>query len=372
MDNFKNEVVDFLKNSTEEISEKTATIGFDAFVDKIVRPVKFKDPEGKYVFFNDIGEFGNHIVSKSGKSCGIELFERMTKLGGNAPIFSNSLGELGVNVKCIAPLGFPVIDSIFQELSHNVKLYTVGNPGYTNAVEFNDGKIMLSERASHHKLEWSDIKKIVSINHLVDYFTKCSLVGMVNWNAIDHFNEIFEGILRDILRGHAPIKGTSCFIDLADISEQSPENITTGLKLVSEFNDYYTVILGLNENEALLVYKAVFPKQEIPELKEVGNRLYSVLNIDKLVIHTLKDSLAWDKDGTAEIPSLFVNVPKLSTGGGDNFNGGLCFGFLLGLDIKSSMLIANAVSGYYVRNGHSPNIENLIDTINSWDELIEY
>ena len=55
-----------------------------------------------------------------------------------------------------------------------------------------------------------------------------------------------------------------------------------------------------------------------------------------------------------QVDSMFIKKPKLSTGGGDNFNAGLCFGQLAGLDFEESLYCANGTSGYYVRNAQSP------------------
>ena len=54
-----------------------------------------------------------------------------------------------------------------------------------------------------------------------------------------------------------------------------------------------------------------------------------------------------------------VEAPKISTGGGDNFNAGFCLGQLLGLGYRDSMLLGMAVSGYYVENGKSPSAQEL-------------
>ncbi len=49
------------------------------------------------------------------------------------------------------------------------------------------------------------------------------------------------------------------------------------------------------------------------------------------------------------------------TGGGDNFNAGFCYAQLNKLDLYQSLLVANAVSGYYVKTGISLNAEQLKD-----------
>lgn len=367
----RQKVINFLKENREVINTKEATVGIDAFIDKIVRVVHTKTDKDEYIFFNDIAQFGNHLVTKAGKSCGIEINERFTKLGGNAPIMANALGALSVNVNCIGALGYPEIDPVFKELSDNCKLFTIGNPGYTTALEFNDGKIMLSQRDYLHKLNWKAVKEVLDVEALKAFFNRSTLVGLVNWNGMIHFNEIFRGILDEVLEGHVPSKSQIVFFDLADFSERSREDIVEAVNLINEFNKHFKVILGLNENEAILMYNALFPERENMDLIPLGQYIYDNLKVDSLVIHTLTSSIAYEGSSIVQAPSLFVKQPKLSTGGGDNFNAGLCFGHIIGLDMEGALYTANATSGYYVRNAKSPSVDNLIETLENWDELIE-
>ena len=371
MKEIRQSTAETLKERKNLLEVKKTTIGIDAFIDKIMRVVHSKDDDKGYSFFNDIAQFGRHITSKSGMSCGIEICERFTKLGGNAPIMANALGFLGAKVNCVGALGYPDIDPIFKDLSPNCSLYSIGNPGYTTALEFNDGKIMLSQRDYLHQIHWKTLKVIVGLDKLTEFFTTSDLIGLVNWNGMINFNEIFRGILDEIYKGTTPNKERVVFFDMADFSERSLEDICQAVELINEFNNYTSVVFGLNENEAILLFKALFPEKEVPELKDLGQYMYENLKVDYLVIHTLTDSLAWSKNEYAEVPSLYVKKPKLSTGGGDNFNAGLCLGFLLGLDLSGALYAANGTSGYYVRNAQSPTIDDLISTLENWDNMIE-
>lgn len=371
MNEIRQKTVKMLNERKELLEVKKTTIGIDAFIDKIVRVVHSKDEEQNYFFFNDIAQFGKHITSKSGMSCGIEICERFTKLGGNSPIMSNAMGSLGAKVNCISALGYPEIDPVFKELSSNCNLFSIGNPGYTTALEFDDGKIMLSQRDYLNKITWQTLKDVIGLDKLKEFFTSSNLIGLVNWTGMLNFNEIYRGILDEIFNCTPANKERIIFFDMADFSERTHKDVNEAVKLINEFNNYSSVVFGLNENEAILLFKALFPDKEVPSLKELGTYMYDNLKVDYLVVHTLTDSLAWGKGEFAQTPSLYVKKPKLSTGGGDNFNAGLCFGFLLGLDLDGALYTANATSGYYVRNAKSPTFDDLVETIEKWDELIE-
>jgi sugar/nucleoside kinase (ribokinase family) len=371
MESSRKKVISYLTDCKATLSSKEVTIGLDAFIDKIVRVVQDTTENGENIYFSHIAHLGNHLISKSGMSCGIEICERFTKLGGNAPIMAHAIGSLDVSVNCIGALGYPEIDPIFKNLSSNCNLLTIGNPGFTTALEFDDGKIMLSQRDYLHKINWNTLKEMLGLSKIKTLFNNSNLIGLVNWNGMINFNDIFKGIQEEILVAHKPNKEQILFFDLADFSARAKEDISEAIKCINEFSKHYKVILGLNENECKLLYNSLYPEENFENLMEIGQYLYENNTFDALVVHTLTRAIAWNKDCIYEAPSLFVNKPKLSTGGGDNFNAGLCFGQLIGLDFEGSLYTANATSGYYVRNAKSPTVDNLIDTLIQWDDLIE-
>ena len=371
IENQKQRIINFLETNKDSFKTKECTIGIDSAVDKIVRLVKNKSQDNEKVFFHKMSEFGSHIIEKSGKSCGVEIAESFTKLGGNAPIMSNALGILNVKVNCVSPLGFPEMEPVFKELSDNCTLYSIGNPAYTTAIEFDDGKIMLGQVEYLDKIDWNTLKDILGLDVIKRFFLQSDLIGLVNWSCMINLNNIFNGILDEVLVNHNVNKSQIIFFDVSDFSKRSNKDICEALELINKFNKYYKVILGLNENEAILLYKALFNKSEPTDLSKLGQTIYDYLSIDTLVVHTLTNSIAFEHSKIVEVPSLFVQEPKLSTGGGDNFNVGLCFGQLVGLNMEDSLYTANATSGYYVRNAQSPSIEQLIETLENWDDLME-
>lgn len=87
--------------------------------------------------------------------------------------------------------------------------------------------------------------------------------------------------------------------------------------------------------------------------------------------------IAINADGVRQQKGKVIRAPKITTGGGDNFNAGFCFGTLLGFEIADSALLGMAVSGYYVKNGRSPSAAELREYLSEWKtngstELAEY
>ncbi|HBF35758.1 MAG TPA: hypothetical protein DDW50_00370 [Firmicutes bacterium] len=162
-----------IKSNQMVLSKRQACIGFDGFIDSIIRVVKQKTPDKKLRYFDTIEEFGSFLISQSGQSCSIELKEHLCKMGGNMPIFSNALGSLGISVTCIGALGYPQVHPLFEPMKKNhCTLYTVSDPGLTSALEFDDGKVMLIRIEALDNLTWEWIQNVVGLRSIGELFYK--------------------------------------------------------------------------------------------------------------------------------------------------------------------------------------------------------
>jgi hypothetical protein len=352
-------IVTRLQNCAHIPCSKTVTLGFDGFLDCIMRVVKNKTNQDEYDFFSSMEEFGSYIIGKSGKSCNIELKEQVTKIGGNMPILANAMGKLGFRVNCVGAMGYPKLKEQFSMISENCTLISVAEPGYTNALEFDDGKVLLAKMENLEQITWKSIIEIVGLDRLRGLFAESQLIGMLNWSEIEHSSDLWDGILNEIIPFNAPKKEQFLLFDICDCSKRNKVSISYALKQIERFAEHYTVILSMNENESRLVYQTLYDDKLCDDLECIGKRIYSRINIDILVVHPIKYSIAWDKNGMHKVDGIFIKNPKLSTGGGDNFNAGFCTGLLLKLDMPSTLLLANAMSSYYVKHGHSPDMEQL-------------
>jgi sugar/nucleoside kinase (ribokinase family) len=84
------------------------------------------------------------------------------------------------------------------------------------------------------------------------------------------------------------------------------------------------------------------------------------MTIDCLLVHSNREALAITKNDLIAVESFFVPTPAISTGAGDHFNAGYNAGKLLGLDLKSCLLLGHGVSGHYVRFANSPSLAHVI------------
>ena len=340
-----------------------AFLGFDACIDNIVRIVKERDENNEAQYYANSRQFGEFLISRENRSCGIELRTQQSKIGGNMVITGNALGKLGIESECIGTFGFPDILPIFRSMSENCTLYTIGETITTSALEFNDAKVMMFDPGPYDQLDWTGILKLMGEDRIRQLISSKQLVVFLNWSEIENSTQIWEGILTKIM----PTVSASTvkpyfFTDFSDCSRRSKQEIRLAMELVGRFRKYFKVIVSLNQNEAEIIACALdLAKSNSDE--EFIKELFIASMADELVIHRTKDALAYDGFLVERFDTFYCKEPTILTGGGDNFNAGYCLAKLCGFDLFQSLIVANAVSGYYVRSGMSPSAHNLIEFI---------
>lgn len=337
-------------------------LGFDGFVDTIIKLVHHRS-EGTNVYFDSVKEWGEYITERVGKSFTIELNNMTVKLGGNMPIMANALANLGLNVNCIGAMGYPSIHAAFDQMSGRCHLMSYAVPGLTQALEFKDGKIMLGNVEELNHSDWSVLKERVGLDTLIKAAESSALVGMLNWGELEKSTSVWKGFLHEVLPACKHVN-LIIFADLSDCSKRSHEEIKEILLLLQESSSHGKVILSLNLNEAHTLHKVIYSKPTAEnDLVKLGETLLQKLELNMLLLHNRKEAVAVTREKSARRPSLFVESPKLLTGAGDNFNAGFCLGQLLDLDLDDSLVLAHTVSNYYIENGSSPTVDNLLDRI---------
>lgn len=359
-------------NESENRLKSNVFIGLDGFLDRIIRPVK-KQNGNILQFYETITDFSNACADASGVSAQFELFTQESKFGGNAPIFAKALSELGENITCMGNFGSREIHPAFHEVDSSCKLISLGEPAETVALEFDDGKLILSELSPLKKLNWSLIKEKVGLNRLINNFASCKLIALVDWCNLVNGTEIWMGVLNDVVT-ELPAATRYFFFDLADPSKKSADDIKEILGIISSFRKFGSVIIGMNQNETVKIYKALVGKKDIDKvsskLEEICHELFNLIDVDIMFSHPIDRCIVTTSKGETSIAGRLVKKPKISTGGGDNFNSGCCFGLLNDFSLEESAILGMSNSGAYVQNGFSPSKTDLIGYIKQWNNEI--
>jgi hypothetical protein len=348
-----------IKSRFSGLSSKSITVGFDGFIDIVVKVIRQKSPESS-TYFESAQELGQYMIEKEGKNFSIELEEQTTKLGGNVPITANALGRLGPLVSCVGSLGHPLIHPVFKQMPSNCHLYSFADPGASNVLEFQKGKMMLAEMKLLNEIKWEFIKETIGTKKLNELFRKSDLIALLNWSELDNSTAIWKGLIKDIMPRIPPKKRPIGFFDLSDCSRRSTNSILEALELIKSFSAYCDVVLSLNLNEATIIYSTLTKNKDSASESIMSEAIYDSLNINTVVIHHSTLAIAHNKTGSFTATSFPVNNPVISTGAGDNFNAGFCAGMLMDLDTQTSMVIGHATSSLYMQSGQSPTANELL------------
>lgn len=355
-------MMETLQKRFHSLPNKTVTLGFDGFIDSLVRVVLNKDHQQPTSYFESIQSFGNYIVEKGGKNFSLELEEITTRIGGNMPLMANALAHLGLSVSCVGSLGYPTVHPAFQQMPPNCHLYSFANPGTSKVLEFATGKIMMAEMGTLNQVSWEFIRDRIGIDVFLDLFSKSDMIALLNWSEMDNSTEIWKGLLRDVLPKSTSKKRPAGFFDLSDCSKRTHESIKEAMDLIRAFSRYWDVALSLNRNEAGIIH-SVLTKENSDNLQpdEICKNIFDAMQIDTVVIHGSSEAVAWNREGVHKQKSFYITAPAISVGSGDNFNAGFCMGRLLDLDMQTSLAFGHATSCLYMQAAQSPDVIRLIE-----------
>jgi sugar/nucleoside kinase (ribokinase family) len=339
----------------------SAFVGLDGFVDEILHVVDKRESAEVYSRLPTIAQLAARLAAAAGKSTNIELVNQITKLGGNGPIMANALASFGIKVTYLGVLGYPTLHPVFEDFAKRAEVYSISNPGTTDALEFEDGKIMVGKHTTLKEVTWELIQARFGRDRFAQKFGGSDLVGFVNWTMLSYMSDLWESLLQEICPS---MKGPRrlIFFDLADPEKRTRADILHALDLIGRFQQYFDVILGLNEKEAHEIGEVfgLRPASATPEaLVEFSLLLAKNLKAGTLVVHPVSYALAVSQGQAAMMEGPFTPKPKITTGAGDHFNSGFCLGRLLGLDNAMSLLTGVTTSGYYVRTAQSPSIAQI-------------
>lgn len=349
-----------LESAEEKVKKTRVLVGLDGFVDSIIRVVDKRHSQDKFDPILTIDSLSKRIAKAAGKSANIELVVERQKLGGNGPIMANALVTYGAKVRYIGNLGHPKIHRVFAEFATKCDAISVAEPSYTDALEFDDGKVMLTRPKALLDLTWKNLKQKIGEDKLLKYFQDADFIALTNWTQIPFMSDIWVEIQKSIAPKLTGEKRT-IFFDLADPEKRTPEDVKRGLELIAAFEKYFHAILGLNESEARQIagVLSIARAGKGAGLAELAAQIREKLKISVVVIHPREYAVAADPDGETMVDGPFCAKPLISTGAGDHFNAGFSLGRILGGDLEASLQIGVATSGFYVRTAKSPMLADL-------------
>ncbi len=352
-------------------------IGLDGFVDEIIHIVDKRQSYDSFTRLATIAEFGGRISRAAGLSTNIEMVPVQMKLGGNGPILSNALIEYGVHLTYVGAVGKPDIHPVFKDMAAKAAaVYSLTEPAHTDALEFEDGKLMLGKHSVLKELSWDAFKDgCGGAEGIAEKINATHLFGMENWTMLPLMSDIWQGLIDEVfplMAERSEAEKPLAFFDLADPEKRTKEDILRAMKLIGRFEEKFRAVLGLNEKELYEIARVfeVEADESLPageKLRAAVTSVYKHLNIYCLVVHPTKSACCVIGGEYSHMDGPFCAKPVLTTGAGDNFNAGFCLGMALGLSPTDALTLGVSTSGFYVRNAKSPTFEEVIGFVRDWD-----
>ncbi len=355
-----------------------AFVGFDGFLDEIIRVVRTRQSmaDDDFEAIATIPEFAARCASAAGKSTNIELSVREQRFGGNGPLMGGGLASLGMPTTYCGAIGKSQdapgeVHPLWQGFADRCeRVIPVGPPAHTDALEFEDGKIMLGKPRAVQDVTWDLLKRTIGLEEIRRLIERSTLVGIVNWTLCGGVEGIWQGLIDEVLPHIEPTVGgrtRRVFIDLSDPAKRTDEDIARAVGLLCEMDAAAPVTLGLNLAEAerlarVLGAEAFGDEHNAPLAQAVRDGAAAIREASGLtcvVIHPREGAGAATREARAWFEGPFTRAPRLSTGAGDHFNAGFAFAQSLGLALEQCLAVGVGVSGAYVRDAASPSLARL-------------
>jgi len=354
-----------------------ALVGFDGFIDSIIHVVNTRHSmvPDDYDRIKTIPEFAARCGAAANKSANLEMVIQDVRFGGNGPLLSSALGSLGASVTYIGAVALQDdwnrVDPIYKPFVERCdRVIPICPPGLTDALEFEDGKIMLGKPKNVQRITWDLIKQTLGLVTLIEMFEQVTLISVVNWTLVAGVEGIWEGLCNDIFPKLSDNPARRMFLDLSDPAKRTDADIARAMKLIQQLQTHIPVTLGLNLAESGRVAKVIGVEVYDDEhnqtlsamVPQAATRIRDKLGLSCIVIHQHTGAGAADDQGDSGwFAGPYTRKPRISTGAGDHFGGGFSFAQNAGLNLGQCLAAACGVAGAYVRDAQSPSKERLIE-----------
>jgi sugar/nucleoside kinase (ribokinase family) len=365
-----------LDNFKRQAPLKTCFLGFDGYLDSLYSIVKSRSDAINWERMGSMREFGNLVVDIAGSSANIERVLKKKIFGGFAPNTNRALNALGVETILVAALGLPNLSQYYKP-SSLVKSISIANPGETLGLEFDDGKIMITDFEPILNINRETLLKSVSKSKLIDYINKSNILGFGHWALVPQLNDIWDYFLNDLFPFVSEKKSKLFFVDIADITKRSKKDIIEMINILQKVDQEIPVMLTVNDREAIRLSHILSNVKTIKSKKEKdsdffkgGQLINNEINLSYFVIHSPHFATISTYTDHYWITEGYTSTPKFTVAAGDHFNSGVAISISSKMTPPESILIGNALTAIFVRTGLSPDLNQLIQYVKRYMDFV--
>jgi len=269
---------------------------------------------------------------------------------------------LGGNPTLIGMFGKETLDKVFKEFQEESHLITVADPAICQIFEFTDGKLMLPFIEETMDFNWDVLKSTLPKEKLAEALD-ADIVAIGYWSQLPAFDDLVVKLCESFL-----IEGRCrrMFFDFADIRKRDQRSLEYTLSILAGLNPKMPMTLSLNEHEAQLLFSYLsrdFDWEAPTNAEKDIDYVRQQIGLDELIVHTPYFAVASTvTEGVATVMQQYCKNPVITTGAGDNFNGGYLAASLGQgkLSLEERLFVGNITTGFYIRNGYSPDKMDLL------------
>jgi hypothetical protein len=332
-------------------------LGFDGFVDNVRRVIDERTTAESFEPMTELGAFGERIAASADdrSSITVEWTREGSRTGGLTCHLARAFIGLGASPVMIGAYGEPELDVFTDEFAAATR-HSFGTPNYTEAVEFDDGKLLVTETGATRTLDWETLTDAVGVETLADALDGADAFGIGYWVVIPELPSVLTGLGESVWPTLADPPET-VLLDPGDVRQLSDGILAGGLDPIRAFADVAPVTLSANRAEMQRLAAAV--GTEPSSLSAAATAVRDGLGLRRAVAHADDVSVAAGPDGLASVAVPTVDDPEMTTSAGDHFNAGLLLGLAAGLSDPAAVCLGNVVAGQFVRNGAPPSEADL-------------
>ena len=339
-----------------ETQTSKVTLGIDGFVDEVWEVVKLRKSPTEYVLYEKMKDFAKSVYDVGAGGYANEVIRKRRSHGGFTAHTGEVLDRLGMDLTLVGMFGEGSIDPVYQVFQDNCKVFSVGDTGLCPTLEFADGKLLLPYSETIVNVDWAQLTRALSPENLSAAYQDADIVGLGYWSLLNHFDDLVTNLCEQAIK-----PGARMFFDFADIRKRDKQALLDALKLLAGLNSKTSMTLSLNEHEARILFSYMgrefdwrAPEKADQDIEYVRQQT----GLDELIVHTPYFAVAATVfEGISVVLQRYCENPVLTTGAGDNFNGGYIAASAQkgALNLSERLFVANATSSSYLRHGHSPD-----------------
>lgn len=362
-------VVSCQEDLPSEPSGGDVVFGFDGYVDN-VRQAGTNAGASDNERITTLDEFGEEIVTSAaaGSSLSISWERQGQRTGGHTSHLSRVYQNLGFDPTIVGMCGDPVLDLFEQEFGE-CTIHSLGDPGVTDAIEFDDGKFMLMDSGGAATLDWETLESKVGIDTLVNELDGAKLLGIGYWAMIPELATILDQ-LRETVFPELTDPPQHILLDPANIREIDREMLESIVAATRRLRDVVEVTVSANRYETKEI-AAVLGDHTGGDLESDARVAFDALDVDRFVGHSVTESVVASDDNTTSVSVAPVESPELTTSAGDHFNAGLSLGLIEGLSEDAAVVLGNSLARVFVQTGETPSYDDVVEAVTTYGTQFE-